>query len=1390
MADYSEIILKGVEILVDAKLRDLNFDTTLTCTVIDDSSADLGTYVVSDGSVKFTAYSTDTTYKNNDQVYVSIPNNDYTEQKIITGKKTSSNTNIPYNYKSPFASFIKATSNLTSTAGELSLVANYQKQQDGNYIKNKEDSITILNLIENLPTTEIPYTKIGLKANFKSLLPSNVIEGNYGLALTINNGQGWLDPVALDCEDMFGNPYQFFTYINQEIVFEIPKTVTKIAGLKLIFFQEGNFTEHQNSNEENNIFGELIDDNFGGVTPNLFVSSIELYFGYDAADLSGDKYKIYIEDNKELSYNYNNEQNTREVLGEWIHVDEKTGESIIFNKNINFENIIQDEKLFKGFYWPKEYDGAGKVSKYQGIKWYHKKHGASDPDGYAGMGWEILTPSSLATTNPLAAHITLNNNTLEDMFKSIIFDDLVFDEIIDLTETVEVSELIETEENDSEILINYIKSCKPISSNTLTFSNIDFDINGANSKLNLVPRDGYNGNYYFYQFSTIENKEWAKENRYLDIYYEGEQLTKENKYRVEWIVPYSNTMFNIATYKIMGTAIQDISKSEYKNIISAIRLNKNKEPAELDSTVYYKIIIDNTKDNNIEDFSFSLQYQIRDTYNAENINNNIDCKVYRLYDDIPYITSRRFNFGQNSTSGTEVYLNCEVTKYNSNTKEYEIVNPPVIQMNYESEQIFKITPQLRLNSSNEIIDNIKFEYSWDGVNTSPKGIISPTNSTEGNEINSNESIEVKTSTIIDDDDYAVLKITASYEGVQNLTRYIPFAYADKIGDEYAEVPDGPFEVIYNSDSGLPFDKSSYNTSYNIDNLSELNWDIYKQGSSLPLQTEDDNNTDIFQQSLYYPQIKNNKLIPATLFIENLDKVSIKAIYTYYDENKQEEVNQIAWSQPLLILKNRFPNSIINEWNGELIVDNDKNTIMSAMMAAGTKNKENQFSGVLMGKVQGSGEDSFEQHGIYGYNYGDQSFAFKADGTAFIGKHGKGRIEFNGNKGVIKNANIEENDIDNEDLEKKFIGNGIYLDLDGDDNQNPYFIMQDKPDDLAKGDFITYITPKGMTIYRGDYEIDDNQTIDSLKLFEADYEKILIPRLSVKDGIHFSDNNTILRSTNSFKLPTSYLKNSAILDNYIESMKWIWDEKPDEDDNIKKMRSIFNLIGNFGTNQPMVFELLQDGPFIAYPFSNCTVLVPDELLSFYFWKPNRINEIKDEMIEWFGIDGPYPDYNDTLEGFKLLSAYHKNLTDEIINSITNKTLGDYLRSYGTALIIEPQNNTQQRSVDTLDLTFDQTDQITTILESLLELLEQIRNNFNQQYIQPFVINIKSLNDYKHIYNYHYNDNAYGRDKFFNYQDNDDLLNFYILMKREENENIKLQDTSQQNQTILSLLNNNY
>jgi hypothetical protein len=54
------------------------------------------------------------------------------------------------------------------------------------------------------------------------------------------------------------------------------------------------------------------------------------------------------------------------------------------------------------------------------------------------------------------------------------------------------------------------------------------------------------------------------------------------------------------------------------------------------------------------------------------------------------------------------------------------------------------------------------------------------------------------------------------------------------------------------------------------------------------------------------------------------------------------------------------------------------------------------------------EGAISEHtGIYGFQKGAASFGFRDDGTAFIGKPGAGRLEFDGNKSTIESNLMAE-----------------------------------------------------------------------------------------------------------------------------------------------------------------------------------------------------------------------------------------------------------------------------------------------------------------------------------------------------------------------------------------------
>jgi hypothetical protein len=105
------------------------------------------------------------------------------------------------------------------------------------------------------------------------------------------------------------------------------------------------------------------------------------------------------------------------------------------------------------------------------------------------------------------------------------------------------------------------------------------------------------------------------------------------------------------------------------------------------------------------------------------------------------------------------------------------------------------------------------------------------------------------------------------------------------------------------------------------------------------------------------------------------------------------------------MQNTYSSSVLNAWDGSLQINKTDNTILSAMMGAGIKNSDNTFSGVLMGDVGvGAKDNDIHTIGLYGFHEGAQSFGFKVDGTAFLGKSGAGRIHFDGNNGYIYSAN--------------------------------------------------------------------------------------------------------------------------------------------------------------------------------------------------------------------------------------------------------------------------------------------------------------------------------------------------------------------------------------------------
>ena len=97
---------------------------------------------------------------------------------------------------------------------------------------------------------------------------------------------------------------------------------------------------------------------------------------------------------------------------------------------------------------------------------------------------------------------------------------------------------------------------------------------------------------------------------------------------------------------------------------------------------------------------------------------------------------------------------------------------------------------------------------------------------------------------------------------------------------------------------------------------------------------------------------------------------------------------IRWIQiPLMITTNTWFSERINNWDGSVKIDTEDNYILSAMVGAGKKNSDNQFTGVIMGEVGTDLRNA--ESGIYGFKDGQRTFSVSAEtGSAYF----SGKIE--------------------------------------------------------------------------------------------------------------------------------------------------------------------------------------------------------------------------------------------------------------------------------------------------------------------------------------------------------------------------------------------------------------
>lgn len=231
---------------------------------------------------------------------------------------------------------------------------------------------------------------------------------------------------------------------------------------------------------------------------------------------------------------------------------------------------------------------------------------------------------------------------------------------------------------------------------------------------------------------------------------------------------------------------------------------------------------------------------------------------------------------------------------------------------------------------------------------------------------------------------AIIKVTFTLSGNENKNVRIEEYFTIPVTNDITLWYKGPKSIVYASTGGDP----TYGTGecYLYQNnlgVEDIEWVVNKYDNG--------------QNPFYVPSINGNILTPKNSYDSSMDK----GYYLTASRN-----NSIIWVQPIAVYINRFFSRILNEWDGNLQVNEDGNYILASAYVAGSKNPKGEFTGAILGELGTINDNTSKtaaNNGLFGYLNGAQSFGLRADGTAFFGIEGSGRINFDGNGGIIESG---------------------------------------------------------------------------------------------------------------------------------------------------------------------------------------------------------------------------------------------------------------------------------------------------------------------------------------------------------------------------------------------------
>lgn len=1041
-------IIQAASVLVERAIKTAGYDKTIQATILSCDDASLGKYRVRyQGGIWYAFSPPETSYSENTQVYVLVPNGDMSKQKTILGKTDDLGADYinilqeDAGYNPIGRSVIADNTNNSNGAGFCSFNGTgeyvfYDSTKSNNFLY-----IDPNNLLYNFKQAD----RFEISADFQTeLLQTQKGPGNYGLKFYLkfkDNAEGneVTRVYVLDTSDMTGSGYDYVSPTTQKAIFEIDGAnfigVSKIVG----FFENFNKDTKQAKAE--------------GMDPTLsdiFISNI----GMTALE--------------ELSEEEKNGTSLSLVASKGYlftdSIDELTVEAIVKVRLKTVNPSVQNVQ----YYWFEENPN---------IKSNNKKCTT-----IGGEGWNCLnnfkdnTPISnkvnyftrkksdvvtkekkykcviIYNEQKIAKEFTLRNSKAKYTV-SLSAANGRTDFAHDVGSTTLTCNVSATGENNQNI--NYLYRWGYYT-NTAKF----YSLTSQTKSISIQIKDIVNFNIYVcgvYRRDTYtENGKTKTEDTYIgssQIKITNTLEDKSNRYSL--VLENSDQIFvyneegDSPTSKYFDdplklSAINIIVYDEYGERIASNVLNsKAKIKWQLPPYDKTMLIFANRKtstktedgkqivvyeneltNNNVQ----TVAYTINDTYDISRSQNNVVVTV--VYRGEVLTATTNFTFvkqGESGTNGTNCFTRI-VPANNSLKEEYPMIT--IQQKTGNRTEDNKTFEAYDYNS--DVVNNSSAGSTWFNVELWEKGQASTAPTFKGatsanpvtglswhileNPFGSGSWIRYNTSSKklqpyivgtvgskiryrLDWDQISAGKIivnnlienTLTYNGTQ-YSAVMPVIFTIKIkGFNYTaklKYNTGFRQVIYKEDGTNP----SYNNNKPFEIL------VYKNGQQVT------NSTAEALTYKYYVTTENLKIGETsqnTVTIQpsekfNSTKVNNALCVEVYNKN---QIRILYMCIPVYCHLNKYGHSALNEWNGNSIVIKENQTdtkkrsyILAPQIGAGNKdNNDNSFTGIVMGDVYTAGA---RETGLFGYSQGVRSIFLDANtGNATFGISSGSQIIF-------------------------------------------------------------------------------------------------------------------------------------------------------------------------------------------------------------------------------------------------------------------------------------------------------------------------------------------------------------------------------------------------------------